>query len=130
MSIRQVAERFPVSKNTVQSLLKRKQATGALKPAQATGGKASQLTGYEQEIAEMVETHQDYTLSEYCEYWLSPHSPEFNPIEHLWWQLKALIRRFVPKSVKAITQLLELGVRLCSSRELRNYFAHCYYCTN
>lgn len=68
-SIRQVAERFQVSKNTVQSLLKRKQATGALQPAAATGGKASQLTGYEQEIAEMVETHQDYTLSEYCEYW-------------------------------------------------------------
>lgn len=68
-SIRQVAERFQVSKTTVQSLLKRKQATGALKPAPATGGKASQLTGYEQEIAEMVETHRDYTLSEYCEYW-------------------------------------------------------------
>ncbi|HEY9877617.1 MAG TPA: transposase [Leptolyngbyaceae cyanobacterium] len=68
-SIRQVAERFQVSKNTVQSLLKRKQATGTLQPAAATGGKASQLTGYEQEIVEMVETHQDYTLSEYCEYW-------------------------------------------------------------
>jgi len=68
-SIRKVAERFQVSKNTVQSLLKRKQATGTLKPAPATGGKESQLAGYEQEIAEMVETHQDYTLAEYCEYW-------------------------------------------------------------
>lgn len=68
-SIRKVAERFQVSKNTVQSLLKRKQATGTLNPAPATGGKASQLAGYEQEIAEMVETHQDYTLAEYCEYW-------------------------------------------------------------
>ena len=68
-SIRKVAERFQVSKNTVQSLVKRKQATGTLKPATATGGKASQLAGYEQEIAEMIETHQDYTLAEYCEYW-------------------------------------------------------------
>ena len=68
-SIRQVAERFQVSKNTVQSLLKRKQATGTVKPAPATGGKVSQLAGYEQEIAEMVETHRDYTLAEYCEYW-------------------------------------------------------------
>jgi transposase len=68
-SIRKVAERFQVSKTTVQSLLKRKQVTGTLKPAKATGGKASQLTGYEQEIAQMVETHQDYTLAEYCEYW-------------------------------------------------------------
>lgn len=62
--------------------------------------------------------------------YLSPYSPEFNPIEHLWWQLKAFIRRFVPKSVEAITKLLQLGVQLCSSRELRNYFAHCCYCTN
>lgn len=62
--------------------------------------------------------------------YLSPYSPEFNPIEHLWWQLKAFIRRFVPKSVEAITKLLELGASLCSSRELRNYFAHCCYCTN
>jgi transposase len=68
-SIRQVAERFQVSKTTVQALLKRKQATGTLKPDPATGGKASQLAGYEQEIAEMVEQHQDYTLAEYCEYW-------------------------------------------------------------
>ncbi|HIK19386.1 MAG TPA: IS630 family transposase [Leptolyngbyaceae cyanobacterium M33_DOE_097] len=62
--------------------------------------------------------------------YLSPYSPEFNPIEHLWWQLKAFIRRFVPKSVEAIAKLLELGIILCSSRELRNYFAHCCYCTN
>lgn len=68
-SIRQVAERFQVSKNTVQALLKRKQATGTLKPARARGGKASQLAGYEQDIAQMVEQHQDYTLAEYCEYW-------------------------------------------------------------
>jgi transposase len=68
-SIRQVAERFQVSKTTVQSWLQRKQATGTLKPAPAKGGKASQLAGYEQEIAEMVETHRDYTLAEYCEYW-------------------------------------------------------------
>ena len=62
--------------------------------------------------------------------YLSPYSPEFNPIEHLGWQLKAFIRRFVPKSVETITKLLQLGVNLCSSRELRNYFAHCCYCTS
>jgi transposase len=68
-SIRRVAERFQVSKTTVQALLQRKQATGTLKPAPATGGKASPLAGYEQDIAEMVKRHQDYTWAEYCEYW-------------------------------------------------------------
>jgi transposase len=64
-----VAERFQVSKTTVQSLLQRKHTTGTLKPAPAKGGKVSQLAGYEQEIAKMVEQHPDYTLAEYCEDW-------------------------------------------------------------
>lgn len=60
----------------------------------------------------------------------SPYSPEFNPIEHLWWNLKALIRKFIPKSAEVVEKLLSIGIMLCSSRQLRNYFAHCCYCTN
>ena len=26
--------------------------------------------------------------------YLSPYLPKFNPIEHLWWQLKAFMRKF------------------------------------
>jgi transposase len=42
-SVRKVAERFQVSKSTVQELLKRKRETGKLLPRQAKGGKPSQL---------------------------------------------------------------------------------------
>jgi len=62
--------------------------------------------------------------------YLSPYSPEFNPIEHLWWELKALLRKFIPQSVQIVEKLLELGVKLCSSKQIRNYFAHCCYCTS
>lgn len=62
--------------------------------------------------------------------YLSPYSPEFNPIEHLWWQLKAFIRKFSPKNILAVVQLLSLGVLLCSSQQLQNYFSHCCYCTS
>ena len=62
--------------------------------------------------------------------YLSPYSPEFNPIEHLWWELKAWLRRFVPRSVQIVEKLLELGVKLCSSKQIENYFAHCCYCTS
>ncbi|MEH2281370.1 MAG: transposase [Nostoc sp.] len=62
--------------------------------------------------------------------YLSPYSPEFNPIEHLWWQLKAFIRKFLPKNILAVVQLLSLGVLLCSSQQLQNYFSHCCYCTS
>lgn len=68
-SIRKVAERFKVNKNTVQNLVKRKREKGTLEPSVATGGKPSQLSGYEQQIDAMVAEHLDYTLAEYCEYW-------------------------------------------------------------
>lgn len=68
-SVRKVAERFQVSKSTVQELLKRKRETGKLLPRQAKGGKPSQLFGQEEQIKEMVVEHPDYTLAEYCEYW-------------------------------------------------------------
>jgi len=68
-SIRKVAERFRVSKNTVQKLVKQKRETGNINPQKAKGGKPSQLTGWEKEVTRMVEEHSDYTLSEYCELW-------------------------------------------------------------
>jgi transposase len=68
-SIRKVAERFQVSKSTVQELLKRKRETGKLLPRQAKGGKPSQLFGQQEQLKEIVVEHPDYTLAEYCEYW-------------------------------------------------------------
>ena len=63
--------------------------------------------------------------------YLSGYSPDFNPIEHLWWELKAFIRRFVPKSKIVVEALLRMAVKyLVSSVHLRNYFAHCCYCTS
>lgn len=59
----------------------------------------------------------------------SMKGPDFYQIEHLWWQLKAFIRRFAPKNKEAVTKLLELGVKLCSSEQLTHYFTHCCYCT-
>ena len=61
-SIRKVAERFQVSKSTVQALLKRKKETGKLLPshAHAKGGKPSLLFGHEQQIEEMVAQYPDY----------------------------------------------------------------------
>ncbi len=61
--------------------------------------------------------------------YLSGYSPDFNPIEHLWWELKAFLRRFVPKSKEAVDALLRLAVEyLISSEQLSHYFAHCCYC--
>ena len=54
--------------------------------------------------------------------YLSGYSPDFNPIEHLWWELKAFIRRFVPKSKIVVEALLRMAVKylnlVCSSPQL------------
>ncbi len=62
--------------------------------------------------------------------YLSPYSPEFNPIEHYWSQLKIFLRKFSPKNHKAVDQLLKIAVMLSNPIHFRNWFAHCCYCTN
>ena len=62
--------------------------------------------------------------------YLSPYSLEFNPIDRLWWELKIFICRFVPKNLEAVTKLLKLGIKLCFSKQIKNSFTHCCYCTN
>lgn len=60
--------------------------------------------------------------------YLPPYSPDFNPIEHLWWELKAFVRRYRPKREEAVSQLLKLGVLLNTEKIRKNYFTHCCYC--
>lgn len=62
--------------------------------------------------------------------YLSPYSPEFNPIEHLWSQLKIFLRKFSPKTQKAVNQLLNIALLLSNPEHFRNWFAHCCYCPN
>lgn len=69
-SIRQLALRYEVSKNTVQAWLNLKRSTGAIKSLPATGGKVSQLVGQEAHLEAMVQEHPDSTLAQYCEIWL------------------------------------------------------------
>ena len=62
--------------------------------------------------------------------YLSPYSPEFNPIEHLWSQLKIFLRQFSPKTQTAVEQLLNIALMLSNPEHFRNWFTHCCYCTN
>ena len=60
--------------------------------------------------------------------YLSPYSPEFNPIEHFWSQLKSFLRRFRPKTQDAVAKLLDMAIMLSNPKHFRNWFAHCCYC--
>jgi len=69
-SIRQLACRYEVSKNSVQAWLDLKRSTGKVTPLPAKGGRVSQLVGFEDHLEVMVQVHPDYTLAQYCETWL------------------------------------------------------------
>lgn len=60
--------------------------------------------------------------------YLSPYSPEFNPIEHWWSQLKAFLKQFAPVTAKMVDTLIATALDLIDPKHLRNWFAHCCYC--
>jgi transposase len=60
--------------------------------------------------------------------YLAPYSPEFNPIEHWWSQLKAFLRQFSPRTSKKVDTLIKIAMNLMNPKHLRNWFTHCCYC--
>ena len=60
---------------------------------------------------------------------LSPYSPDFNPIELWWSQLKSFLRQFSPTTTKMVDVLIATALDLVNSKHLRNWFANCCYCT-
>ncbi|WP_341528462.1 IS630 family transposase [Nostoc sp. UHCC 0302] len=61
---------------------------------------------------------------------LSPYSPDFNPIELWWSQLKSFLRTFAPTTTEMVDQLISVALDLINPQHLRNWFASCCYCTS
>lgn len=60
--------------------------------------------------------------------YLSPYSPDFNPIEHWWSQVKGFLRTFSPTTSKRVDQVIAMAIDLVDPKHLHNWFAHCCYC--
>ncbi|GET43163.1 transposase [Microseira wollei] len=61
---------------------------------------------------------------------LSPYSPDFNPIEFCWSQLKSFWLRFAPTTTSMIDRIIAVALNLVNPQHLRNWFASCCYCTS
>jgi transposase len=61
---------------------------------------------------------------------LSPYSPNFNPIELWWSQLKAFLRQFSPTISKMVDTLLATALNLFNTKHFKNWFTICCYCTS
>jgi len=61
---------------------------------------------------------------------LSPYSPDFNPRELWWSQLKAFLRQFSPSTTKMVDILLATALDLVNPKHFKNWFTSCCYCTS
>ena len=61
--------------------------------------------------------------------YLSPYSPDFNPIENLWSKLKGYLRSVEARSQDALQEAIAQGLDLITLKDVRNWFTHCCYCT-
>lgn len=61
--------------------------------------------------------------------YLSPYSPDFNPIENCWSKLKAYLRKVAARSRELLEEAIGLGLDLITENDIKNWFTHCCYCT-
>lgn len=75
-------------------------------------------------IAPLIESVGAFVL------YLSPYSPDFNPIELWWSQLKAFLRQFTPTTAKSVDILIATALDLINPQHLYHWFTNCCYCTS
>ncbi|NER97513.1 MAG: IS630 family transposase [Symploca sp. SIO1B1] len=61
--------------------------------------------------------------------YLSSYSPDFNPIEHWWSQLKAFLRTIKPQTREELEYAISQNISMVSDEHLKNWFTHCCYCS-
>ncbi|WP_373869278.1 transposase [Limnospira platensis] len=77
---------------------------------------------HREEVQEMIES-----VGARVEY-LPVYSPEFNPIEMMWSQLKSLVCKFRTETMELLVRLVEVAVSLVDLQCLNNWFTKCCYC--
>ena len=61
--------------------------------------------------------------------YLSPYSPDFYPLEHLWSKLKNYLRKMAARTKEVLHDAIAEGLSLITIKDVRNWLAHCCYCT-
>ncbi|MBO0350657.1 transposase [Phormidium pseudopriestleyi FRX01] len=61
--------------------------------------------------------------------YLSPYSPEFSPIENFWSKSKEILKKFQPRNYEDLVIGITEAMQQVTQQDIRNWFAHCCYCT-
>lgn len=62
--------------------------------------------------------------------YLSPYSPEFSPIENFWSKVKANLRKLKARTYKDLLDAIIDSMSKVTKDDIRNWYAHCCYCTS
>jgi transposase len=62
--------------------------------------------------------------------YLSPYSPEFSPIENFWSKVKAILKKIKARTYKDLIEGIFNAMAQVTEQDIRNWFAHCCYCTS
>lgn len=60
--------------------------------------------------------------------YLSPYSPDFNPIENCWSKLKEFLRSQEARNTQALDQAITEAIATITPEDITGWFTHCCYC--
>ena len=62
--------------------------------------------------------------------YLSPHSPDFSPIENFWSKVKAILKKISPRTNCDLVEAIDLAMKQVTEKDIHHWFTHCCYCTS
>jgi len=60
-------------------------------------------------------------------FFLPPYSPDLSPIENMWSKIKAVLRKFAPRSRLQFKKAIRIAFESVSKKDLVGWFKHCGY---
>lgn len=60
--------------------------------------------------------------------YLSPYSPDFNPIENCWSKVKELLRSRAARTYAQLDQAITDALTAVTTQDISGWFTHCCYC--
>ncbi len=62
--------------------------------------------------------------------YLSLYSPDFSPIENFWLKVKSMLRKLKARNYLDLIDSITDAMLQVTKKDIRNWFAHCCYCTS
>lgn len=87
-------------------------------------------------VMDNARIHQGEMVREFIEQagakliYLSSYSPEFSPIENFWSKVKSILRKTAARTYKDLINGIANAMLQVTQENIRNWFAHCCYCTS